>query len=140
MPDDSDESYIAFAKDSRAKWIKLDPEDQQQLKDNFSDFDKVLGKSLYNTANENLIPADKKTSEKVDDKFTKALRALSPERQKIYNEYLNNAKTEDEHLRATARMHKNDPDLYDILYLGFTHVVDSYKLSDEAREGLLYVS
>jgi hypothetical protein len=44
MPDDSDKSYAEFVKDTRAKWLKLDPEDQKQLDEKLGDFGKVLGK------------------------------------------------------------------------------------------------
>lgn len=40
----------------------------------------------------------------------------------------------------SAKMHKNDPDLYKVLFLSFKHNVDKYDLSKEAKEGMLYVS
>jgi hypothetical protein len=65
---------------------------------------------------------------------------LSPERQQLYRDYLTNATTEEEHLRASARMNKNDPDLYRLMSFRFKSKVDSFNLSQEAKEGLLYVS
>jgi hypothetical protein len=76
-----------------------------------------------------------------DSKLLTAYIKLSPDRQVVYKQYFTSTpSSEEETIRKFAKMHTADPDIYAILELIASNIVEDYQGSKEGQKFLKYVS